>query len=362
MTVPHAFRFPGSKTKLIKEILKKFPDHLIDKPLLHDHIPTAEYREPFFGSGAVGLTVLYTLPDGSKAWINDADRGIADYWKTVQQRHQELISQIQSCAKPTVSFYDNCFIRATDPILDPVDSAFITLLLHQCSYSGLGKKAGGPIGGMDQDGDYKIDCRWHPAKLIKDIEHCHTQFSHLDLKITHGDFGQVFEDILDPEHTFFYCDPPYVKRGPELYAESMDATAHARLATLLLQTKSPWVLSYDDDTLVRNLYRHCNIHHITARYTVANGIQENMDTRPVHELLITPKKIIERPRYGIVVTGKLGYDFDKLSQACGVSAAALRNRVRRGEMIEEAMSYPQRSRKVSESSRQTMPADSVAAD
>lgn len=344
MTVPHAFRYPGSKTKLLKQIIPTFPEYFRGHALFSHH--TAEYREPFFGSGAVGLTVLYQLPPESNAWINDGDAGIANYWNAVYSDPKELIERISDC-QPTVDLYREYRAMADDPTISVVESAFITIFLHQCSYSGLGKKAGSPIGGWDQTGDYKIDCRWHHKTLASNIQACHTKLRRLNLKITHGDFEPVFQDITDPDTTFFYCDPPYVKRGPELYAECMSLNDHYRLSALLHGLNSTWVLSYDDDKLIRDLYGDCQIQPIITKYTVTNGVGIDHGSSPLQELLITPLKPETPRKHGgaIIVTGRTGYHYKQLSDASGISRAAIRNRVRRGWSIEEATTIPQRLKK-----------------
>jgi DNA adenine methylase len=337
MTVPHAFRYPGAKTKLAKTIIEAFPPYFQAMPLYADR--SAEYREPFFGSGAIGLQILEALHPQSRAWINDADIGVANYWRSVHLHYDELIERVKSC-QPSVDLYKKYRNKANNLTLDIVESGFITLFLHQCSYSGLGKKAGSPIGGWKQGDtkEYLIGCRWHPSTLVQEIMRCHKLLSCLDLRITHLDFEEVFQEITDHERTFFYCDPPYVKRGPELYAQSMTTVDHERLAARLHDINSPWVLSYDDDPLIHQLYAHCVQTPINARYTVRNGRRQTQQ-----ELLITPKPeapIQQGKGYFVGLTN--GYDFKKISVEYGLKADVIRNRIRRGKTLEQALSMPAR--------------------
>jgi DNA adenine methylase len=57
-----------------------------------------------------------------------------------------------------------------------------------------------------------------------------------------------------PGDAFFYCDPPYVKAGPHLYQVAFTQADHERLARRLRSEKRPWLLSYDDHPLIRQLY------------------------------------------------------------------------------------------------------------
>ena len=45
--------------------------------------PNAEFREPFLGAGAVGLSLLAANPGIKRAWLNDADPAMAALWDTV---------------------------------------------------------------------------------------------------------------------------------------------------------------------------------------------------------------------------------------------------------------------------------------
>ena len=44
---------------------------------------------------------------------------------------------------------------------------FMKIAVHQLSYSGLGLRSGGPLGGRSQASPYKIDCRWSPEYIYK---------------------------------------------------------------------------------------------------------------------------------------------------------------------------------------------------
>lgn len=339
-----AFRYPGAKTKLAQQIVKAFPALFRTGPLFGHGAAPLDYREPFFGAGGVGLPVIASLPQGSRVWINDADPGIADYWHCVVERPEDLSARVAACT-PSVSLYRDCLAQTEDPSLDPVTSAFCTLFLHQCSYSGLGKKAGSPIGGWDQDGTpkvYDVACRWNAPKLVRTIRQWHGVFQLHHVRVTCGDFAQVLTDVSIPERSVVYCDPPYVEQGAALYHIAMTEADHARLAQALHRLPCPWLLSYDDTALVRRLYHDCVITPIPVRYIVAQGAAQGKETAAVHELLITPAVTAPRPRWSLVVTGRTGYHYAALAQQSGLPASTIRNRVRRGKPLEDALRVPRR--------------------
>ena len=71
----------------------------------------------------------------------------------------------------------------------------------------------------------------------------------------------------DPEG-LFYCDPPYIQQGWQLYREIMTDGDHERLAAVL-RTVPRWVLSYDECEEVRRLYSWASINEVETVYTTA---------------------------------------------------------------------------------------------
>ena len=63
-----------------------------------------------------------------------------------------------------------------------VDLGFKKLAIHQTSYSGLGTKSGGPLGGAEQKSRYKIDCRWSPEYICKKVDKLHDLFAAIEVR------------------------------------------------------------------------------------------------------------------------------------------------------------------------------------
>jgi len=68
----------------------------------------------------------------------------------------------------------------------------------------------------------------------------------------------------------FYCDPPYVEQGRQLYREVMAAADRERLAAVLRGVPR-WVLSYDECEEVQRLYSWASINPVETVYTTANA-------------------------------------------------------------------------------------------
>lgn len=266
-------RYPGAKGKLSLRIINVLSN------FLRDH-PNFTYVEPFCGSLAIGLKVLVE-PYVKKVWFNDFDYGIYSLWKAVKETPDDLISLVKAFVPSTDAFYEFKKYLINIPKEDKgslITIGFRKLAIHQISYSGLGTKSGGPLGGEEQKSEYKIDCRWSPDQLVEDIWEAYDLMKRKKVKITCRDFEKVIGGKRD---CIYYIDPPYFVKGPELYQHSFTPEDHKRLARNLRQSKHPWLLSYDDCEEIRELYRFAEIREVPLNYTINGAVTKT-------ELLIAP--------------------------------------------------------------------------
>lgn len=288
------FRYPGGKSKLRKQIVEKLHVIAQDRDL--------EYREPFFGGGSIGLLMLEENPNIKRIWINDFNLGIASLWTTVIKRPDLFKKKVEQF-KPSVEAFDKFKEELTGPLplLDSdakiANYGFKKLAIHQISYSGLGVKSGGPLGGREQTSAYKIDCRWSPDYICKKIDALHDRFSNLSIRnniCTSFDFSLLINDTQFP--AIIYLDPPYYNKGEALYQDSFVESDHKRLADCLRNTKHEWVLSYDDCPEIRKYYDWADVrlisgvnYSITATKDKKTGERKS---RAKPELLISKKSDI----------------------------------------------------------------------
>lgn len=275
-------RYPGGKAKLSDKIINKIANYIKDG---------VQYREPFFGGGSVGLKLLTTHPI-TNVWINDKDIGIACLWQSVIRYPDLLMHRINEFIPSVELFYQfkKELLGISEMSDDVVDIGFKKLAIHQISYSGLGTKSGGPLGGESQKSQYKIDCRWSPKYICKKIEKLTAQLNKLNLTCTNNDFSTLIED--DSCECVIYLDPPYFVKGNDLYQHGFTIKDHERLANALKQTSHPWVLSYDDCWEIRRLYDWAIVEDLTATYTITstkNKITGDRQSLKKGELLICPK-------------------------------------------------------------------------
>lgn len=252
------FRYPGGKNKFKKTI--------IDKILLSDR---CVYVEPFFGGGSIGLSLLDMNFD--KFWFNDKDVGIYALWKSLLESPETLKKYINEFIPTVDAFYTfkEMFTNNTfDSSLNKEDTAllgFMKLAIHQISYSGLGVKSGGPLGGKNQKSIYSIDCRWSPKYLCKKIDNLNRKLSSNNVLITNLDYSDI---LHQSEDSIVYLDPPYYEKGDQLYLHYFNENDHVNLMNLLKISNYDWVLSYDNHEYIRNIYDWSNIDILNANYTI----------------------------------------------------------------------------------------------
>lgn len=240
-------RYPGSKDQHLKFLER----HLL--PFAREYRSVAE---PFSGTAAITFFLLKKkLVD--KYWINDFDPAMAALWLTVRDHPDELIARIEAYTPRSEDFYT----FKADAGDSTMDLAFRKVVLHQISYSGLGAKAGSPIGGKNQTGAYKVDCRWRPHLLRKKILACSALLNSAEGTITSLSWENMLSNALDSKY-FVYLDPPYYAQGTVLYSNGV--IDHTSLSQTLQGNKN-WMISYDDAPEVRDLYHWADVQRLDVR-------------------------------------------------------------------------------------------------
>jgi DNA adenine methylase len=240
------FRYPGGKSKIAGSIVKE----IVGLSTGDD-----EYREPFVGGGGVFLPVLAS-GKFKRLWINDLDYGIYCVWLSVHSFIDDLVERVRGFVPSVENFYSYRDILSGDcRMLHPSEVAMMKIAIHQPSYSGLGTRAGGPIGGIGQKSEYGVGCRWNAKTISSRIEEIHGVMCKSDVVITCLDYRAM----MGGDKTVMYLDPPYYAKGNSLYHVGFSETDHQELARHLRNAKFPWLLSYDKCDDVRGLYAWANL-------------------------------------------------------------------------------------------------------
>ena len=132
------------------------------------------------------------------------------------------------------------------------DLGYAGLFFNRTCFSGI--VGAGPIGGMAQSSSYKIDCRFNKKELASAIRTCSGILNKIEIVFGDGIAFLEKQCLEMPPHSVVYIDPPYVTNGYKLYRYHFDKAQHERLADALGNLRVPWLMSYDNHSLIRELY------------------------------------------------------------------------------------------------------------
>ena len=236
-------RYPGGKNKL-----SKFIAGLCDNNVIHGH-----YVEPYAGGASVGLNLLLENKV-SRITINDIDRSIYSFWFSVLNRTNELCNLIEDTEVTIENWINAKAVQKYKQKANLLELGFSTFFLNRTNISGIINA--GVIGGINQEGKYKIDCRFNKLSLIKRIKKIAIHKKHI--KIHNMDAVNIIRSIQNKEdnsQTIYYFDPPYYIKGQSLYVNYYTPTDHRDLAIEIKNIKySKWIVSYDDVPQIKNYY------------------------------------------------------------------------------------------------------------
>jgi DNA adenine methylase len=237
-------RYPGSKVRISEMVASLLERNL----LVGSHI-----YEPFAGGAGVSLNLLANKFVASATWI-ERDPLVFSFWKMVKDEPEALIQRMQRGKVSLAAWQRMLPLRDT---LKPSKSniaelGYAGLFFNRTCFSGV--IGAGPIGGMTQNSPYKIHCRFNKTQLAKTIRECSELIQAVD--IIFGDGINFLEDhaLSMKTHSFVYIDPPYVTNGHKLYRYFFDEHEHERLADAVDELRTPWLMSYDNHQLIRDLY------------------------------------------------------------------------------------------------------------
>ena len=250
--------------------------------------------EPLAGGAGASLSLLYR-EETHHIYINDADPALHAFWWTLVNRPQSF-AKLLSETPVTIAEWQRQrqVYRSRGRRVSRLHRGFSAFYPNRCNRSGI-IIDGGPIGGIEQAGNWKLDARYKKSDLRR---RCDRVAEYRDRISVSGDDGLQFIKRLDLSSIFFFIDPPYYEKGQTLYLNGLDTNYHDALAAQLKRmAEAAWFITYDDCPEVRRLYRGwAAIRPFSLRYVAA-------EKRMGRELLITPEWMrlpTEQPSNAIV--------------------------------------------------------------
>lgn len=270
-------RYPGGKARLA--------DFLTDAIDLNDLRDCAFY-EAYAGGAGAAVTLLESKVV-SRIHLNDADRRIFCFWKSVLDETDEFAETILSTPVTIAEWHRQHSICSKPYGHSRIEIGFAAFFMNRCNRSGVLSGAG-PIGGYEQTGKWRLNVRFNPTGLAERILQLGRLRDRIDVSCQ--DAIKFLKSKLPKggkrKGVFVYLDPPYVAKGQRLYLNAYDARDHAELSRYLLNQKLlPWIMSYDDSTLVRSLYKSCSVSMLPIQYSL-------QVKRSAQELVIAPGHVV----------------------------------------------------------------------
>ena len=226
------------------------------------------YVEPFAGGAGIALGLLENGVADS-AVIGDIDPAVAAFWRAVFDYNDEFIELVRRSDVTIESWHENAHVlkNCSDDVLR---LGFAAFFLNRTNRSGILRAR--PIGGLEQSGSWRLDCRFNRAELVNRIRRV-GQYSDRIQVYNGGAFGLLSRLMeRDVRSTFVYCDPPYLTKSSGLYLDSMDFSAHLQIAEMMRSRFPHWMVSYDrDDRVGSILYPDVRLLEFKIRHSASRS-------------------------------------------------------------------------------------------
>ena len=228
------FRYPGGKSKksVREKIFNRFPKEY------------AEYRETMVGGGGI----FFNVPDCKKRWINDVDSNLMSVYTALKNNPEDFIKKCKEISPDEdlkVKFYQ---IIDDNSIDDALKYFFInrTVWAGRVNYEIRSRLYFSNPQGWKIINTNKLD---KAAKLLSCVK-----ISNLNYKELLSEPG---EDVL------IYVDPPYylntkLNKNSRLYRYNFEIEDHKELCEEIKKCQHKIILSYDDHSFIRKLYKGFN--------------------------------------------------------------------------------------------------------
>lgn len=266
-------RYPGGKSKLY-DVVKTI--------IVENGLSNGTYVEPFAGGSGLALKLLIN-GDVKRIVINDLDPAIYHFWKSILNRTDEFCELINNVQLSISEWNRQKSVFNAGFNNNELEYSFAVFYLNRTNVSGILK--GGVIGGTQQNGKYKIDARFNKKVLISRIRRIASFKDQID--VTNFDACELIENgyLNKYRKVLINLDPPYVVKGKELYKNSYIKSDHEKLYNSLKRCKKKWIVTYDVNDFIKDLYKKYRIQKITINYSANRHRKE-------HEYVIFSSKLI----------------------------------------------------------------------
>jgi len=253
-SIPTPLRYPGGKTKLFDFVV-----NVINR----NNLVGCTYMEPFVGGAGLAVKLLL---NGivERIIINDINFAIYDIWDSILNRTAQLCDFISTVPLNISEWNKQRSIFNNHENFSVADVGLAAFYLNRTNISGV--FSGGVIGGISQEGTYKIDARFNRTELIKRINRIAERRDSIELY--NWDAKDFIRNVIpNYQNSFIYFDPPYVQKGHYLYENSFSKDDHKVLFDAIIECPQNWIVTYDNCDLINDLYADYRKELLTVKYS-----------------------------------------------------------------------------------------------
>ena len=249
-------RYPGGKNKLSGFIAKICVDNNIN----------GHYVEPYSGGASVAL---FLLMEGyvQKITINDRDRSIYAFWHSVLNKTKHLCELIENAELSIEEWRKQKEVQLNKKKADLLELGFSTFYLNRTNRSGIINA--GVMGGIEQNGNYLMDCRFNKSDLIQRIKNIakHKKNIRLYKKDAIKLIDKIQQEAVN-DNVVFYFDPPYYLKASTLYMNHYENRNHKKVSDKIKSIENiKWIVSYDNVPQIQKLYADCSRKEFSFKHT-----------------------------------------------------------------------------------------------
>jgi len=272
-------RYPGGKSRVAKLFADYMPRH-------------AEYREIFFGGGAV----FFHKAKAESSWLNDLHPGLYAFWVALRD-HYDAFAALCEEQEGDLRELFNYWASRRDLMTAHDDHAIVEravqyFFINRTVWSGrvvYDPTRQSRLYFSNPQGWSRLDRRLAHLKRVSEKLQ--------GTKITCLPFEYCLDDALPG--TFIYCDPPYMRdslcsRTDKLYDKEFPVEAHELLARLLAKSKARVMVSYDDCPETRKLYRskRWRIEELKWKYCGRHAVSKEDKARNIKEKKVLGNELL----------------------------------------------------------------------
>ena len=251
-------RYPGGKGKLAS-----FMEYMIDQ-LGHRG---GTYIEPFAGGAGIAMELLLRNVV-SRIVINDYDKAIWSFWKAILTETDRFVEEIRTVPLTVDEWQKQHKILVTQNDKYSFELGFAAFYLNRTNRSGIIK--GGVIGGQEQAKDWKMDVRFKREELVTRIQRIAARKK--DIKLYNKDVNSFIKNYvpLYEENALIYFDPPYFRKGQQLYMNFFNYKDHVRIEQEIREhVNCDWIITYDYEPQIEEIYHNYNLRLYDLNYSVS---------------------------------------------------------------------------------------------